>query len=131
FKDVYDKRIPFFSKAQLDEWEEDYDDINPADIHFLIYQHYAVLHRESYEVSYFNVVAIDMLRDEIVDYLDAIEEVKLTDFYTTFLQVPDDFFELKDVLSWLVYESYLFGGEFSARLSNFEEELLEDADPSM
>lgn len=131
FKDVYGKRIPFFSSEQLAEWEEEYDDINPADIHFLIYQYFAVLHREQYRVSYVDVLCIDMLRDEIVDYLDAIEEVRLTDFYTTFLRVPDDFFELKDVLSWLVYDSYLFGHEFSARLANVEEELLEDADPSM
>lgn len=131
FKKAYGKRIPFFSKVQLDEWEEDYEDINPADIHFLIYQHFAVLHRENYKVSYVDVLCIDMLREEIVDYLDAIEEVKLTDFYSTFLQVPDDFFELKDVLSWLVYESYLFGNEFSARLIDFEGKLLEEADPSM
>ncbi len=119
---IYGKRVPFFTKAQLNAWEEEYDDINPGDVYFLVLQYHVTLQREGYG---FEKTNIKLLSDDIFAYLDDIEEVKLTDFYEDFFQPADDYYYVKNLLSWVTMKSYLFGAEFDGKVQEIREDLLE------
>jgi hypothetical protein len=109
---IFGQRVPFFTKAQLKEWE-DCEDINPADIHYLIFV-YMVFLQNSVGISSFPAESFfTELRDQVFECLDEIEDVVLTDFYKDYLLPEPTYIDFKRMLTWFVYEGYLFGHEFT------------------
>src|SRR5699024_622211 len=118
----FGKRLPFFEKEVLNKEEEDYFDIFPTDIYYLLFVSYFIQSttREegkpliAFEDSFFRELA--ML---IFTYLDEIEEVSETEFYESYLIPTKDYFKLKGKLHWFVFNSYLTRIEFSRKIQDF------------
>lgn len=119
-KKHFGKRVPFFDPEVLRQQEEYFGDILPADIHYLAYISYRnmLTFDDDKPVVMFNTPFLLELTECVFDYLEAREEVFVTDFYNEFLQPESDILKFKYQLNWFVYKSYLTGLEFSRKLDD-------------
>lgn len=119
-KNLFGKRLPFSDKDFLQAQEEECEDIQPADIHYLAFKTYLNLINDVDEKTlvYFDKEFFRELTIRVFDYLGNIEEVFTTEFYKTYL-VPDaDYIDFKQKLDWFTFKGYLTGIEFSNRLDD-------------
>lgn len=119
-KKQFGKRLPFSDKDFLQAQEEECEDIQPADIHYLAFKTYLNLINDVDEKTlvYFDKEFFRVLTIRVFDYLGNIEEVFTTEFYKTYL-VPDaDYIDFKQKLDWFTFKGYLTGIEFSNRLDD-------------
>jgi hypothetical protein len=133
-KKLFGKRLPFFDAKELQRQEEEWEDILPADIHYLAYITYLQLVTDDEEktIVYFNKPFFTELSNDVFHYLDQKEEVLTTDFYESFLVPAEDYIEFKQQLDWFTFGSYLTGISFVKKLDSIEWKLLDaDTDPSM
>jgi len=133
-KKLFGKRLPFFDAQQLQQQEEEWEDILPADIHYLAYITYLqlVTDEEEKAIVYFNKPFFTELSNDVFGYLDNKEEVLTTDFYEFFLVPAKDYIEFKQQLDWFTFSSYLTGISFTKKLDDIEWKLMgEDTDTSM
>ena len=123
----FGKRLPFFDNETLQEQEEQYEDILPEDIHYLAYISYLNLLADSGEkpIVLFNTDFLVRLKDSVFDYLEAIEEVVITDFYESFLVPEDDYVDFKRQLHWFTFSSYLTSTEFGRKMAEQTSQLME------
>lgn len=126
-KKHFGKRIPFYDKKILQEQEEKFEDILPADIHYLAYVSYLNLvgDEDSKVLVYFEKEFLIELTEQVFEYLSDIEEVFTTEFYEHYLLPDDDFIDFKSKLDWFTFNGYLTGIEFSGRLEFFLTGLLD------
>jgi len=127
-KKHFGKRIPFFDAQLLLGQEEEWDDILPADIHYLAYITYLNLlaDEDGKEIVLFNTPFLTELAERIFSYLNEKEEVLTTDFYEHFLNPADNYIEFKQQLDWFVFNGYLTGIEFSKRLEGHAWRLIDE-----
>lgn len=113
----FGKRLPFFEAGELNRQEEEYEDILPADLHYLAFINYINLHafEDQKTLVNFHKPYFIELADQVFDYLDHIEEVPATEEYEQFLVPPEDYIAFKQLADWFTFESYLTGLEFSSR----------------
>lgn len=113
----FGKRLPFFDAGELTRNEEEYEDILPADLHYLAFIHYINLHtaEDQKTLVYFHKSFFIELAEQVFDYLDRIEEVPTTEEYEQLLVPPEDYIAFKQLADWFTFESYLTGYEFSSR----------------
>lgn len=112
--------LPFYA---LDEYDPEY--LNPEDFMFLLWHHMGMEREKLYGPD---APSIQEVGHELYDLLEPkIEEVPVTGFYQSYLNIPDDinFFALKNKLIWFAMNSYLLGPEFSSQLARNIEEHLE------
>jgi hypothetical protein len=133
-KKQFGKRLPFFDKKIVEQQEEEFNDILPEDIHYLAYITLLNLltDQEEKPVILFNSDLLIQLKEDIFAYLVEIEEVFTTDFYEKFLVPEQDYIEFKKQLDWFTYNSYLTSIEFTKRIDDHLEKLLDsNTDPSL
>ena len=129
----FGKRLPFFDKETLKQQEGEYDDILPEDIHYLAYISSINLlsYGDEKPIISFNSDFLIRLKDSVFDYLEAIDEVVITDFYESFLVPEDDYIDFKRQLHWFTFSSYLTSTEFGRKMAEQTAQLMdEDIDPS-
>ena len=127
-KKHFGKRLPFFDKKTLQQQAEEWEDILPADIHYLAYISYLnyISYEDEKELVNFDKKFFIALSEKVVDYLGNIEEVLTTDFYKNYLIPGDDYIDFKIRLAWFTFESYLTGIEFSEKIDNHLLEMMEE-----
>ena len=130
----FGKRLPFFDKKTLQQQEEEWEDILPADIHYLAYisyLNYMNYKDEKWLVHFDKKFFIDLSKSVVV-YLNEIEEVLITGFYKSYLIPGDNYIDFKMKLSWFTFKSYLTGIEFSEKMDIYLQQLREKkTEPSM
>jgi|GEM_PF-3342098 len=124
----FGKRVPFYDNKILKEQEDEFEDILPADIHYLVYISYLNVIGEEDEKAlvYFNKDFFLELTERVFDYLSDIEEVLTTDFYQNYLIPDDDFIDFKLKLDWFTFKGYLTKIEFSKKLDNLLWKLIDE-----
>ncbi|MEO5562433.1 MAG: DUF3843 family protein [Chitinophagaceae bacterium] len=133
-KKQFGKRLPFFDASILQQQEEDWGDILPADIHYLGYISYLniLTNTEDDPIILFNTLFFIELTEKVFNYLEKNEEVLIPDFYESFLLPESDYIDFKKQLDWFTYQSYLTGMEFSHKLDDFMLKLVDgETDPSL
>jgi hypothetical protein len=117
----FGKRLPFFDEKILKEQEEEWEDVLPADIHYLLFISYLnfVSNEGGKALVFFNKELFVQLTEKIVDCLNEIEEVPTTDFYQNYLAPDEDYIDFKHKLDWFTYESYLTSIEFSRNIDDY------------
>ena len=127
-KNLFGKRLPFSDKDILQAQEEDFEDIQPADIHYLAYITYLNLINDADEKAlvYFDKDFFRELTERVFDYLSDIEEVFTTGFYKSYLLPDVDYIDFKLKLDWFTFKGYLTGIEFSKRLDDHLFRLVEE-----
>jgi hypothetical protein len=133
-KKLFGKRLPFFDAQDLQQQEKQWEDILPADIHYLAYVTYLQLLTDDEEktIVYFNKPFFTELSKDVFQYLDEKEEVLTTDFYESFLVPAEDYFDFKQQMDWFTFNGYLTAISFNQKLDDIEWKLMEeDTDPSM
>lgn len=120
-KKHFKKRLPFFTKEELEDEELEFDDIISADIHYLLYAKYVALKNtgDEGEIVFFESSFFHEATDAIFNYLLDIEEVHTTTFYERYLIPDEDYIDFKDKLSWFTLEGYLTGVEFTLRMQDY------------
>jgi len=121
---LYGQRVPFFSKEQLEEWE-DCNDIHPADIHYLAFVYLVFLQKTGQTEFFPSEDFFIVLREKVFDHLDQIEEITFTDFYKQYLMADAEPIDFKRILTWFAYDGYLFGYEFKHKREAHEKLLRE------
>jgi hypothetical protein len=133
-KKQFGKRVPFFDLSDLKAQEDLHEDIFPADVHYLLFVSYIIQQtndREKPVIRFDDPFFIELTK-RVFEYMDETEEVPQTAFYESFLTAPDDYFDLKRMLQWFVFGSYLTGKEFSRKLQNhISRQNNEDKDPQL
>ena len=127
-KKLFGKRLPFFDARELQQQEEEYEDILPADIYYLAYITYLQLMNddEAKTLVYFNKPFFIHLSEKVFNYLDKKEEVLTTEFYESFLIPAEDYIEFKQQLDWFTFSNYLTGISFTKKFEAVEWRLLEE-----
>jgi Protein of unknown function (DUF3843) len=134
-KKTIGKRVPFYSNEIIAEYEEQFDDILPCDIHYLAFiSVYSILDAgtKDDEMVTLNFGSAFMLEwvEILVNYFNEIEEVSVTPYYKEFLKKPSNFVEFKMRLAWFTFHSYLHSIEFGNKLKKFVDELSKEISPN-
>jgi hypothetical protein len=128
-KKQFGKRLPFFSAALLQQQEEEWEDILPADIHYLAFMSYVTILRrlqDSITLVKFYKPFFEELTENVSAYLGQIHEVSISAFYKDFLVPAADYTDFKKQLNWFTLNGYLTGIEFSAKRENLLLQLVTD-----
>ena len=128
-KELYDTPLPVLVGKE-DEYDETY--INAADLQFLIWNFYARLYpgyamTPQFEYFYLLSESVFNILDEEVDKGIA------TGFFESYLPVneKDNFYDIKDKLTWFAMESYITGFEYRFKLGQqFLQEQKKHNDPN-
>jgi hypothetical protein len=109
---------PFPLTPNLSEEYSD-DDIQPEDILFLIWYFHVCQGTgdKDKRLVYPDANPFTILADELFEVLDEHEEFSTTDFYETYLHMPDDadYYDVKEKITWLAFKSYLTGYELEKK----------------
>lgn len=119
--DHYGKRLPFFEKDLIKEDEALSDDVHYVDIYYLLfinYTYYLNKYGRSTVVN-FRKKFFEEATVKIIDVLNELEEVPLTNFYDTYLLADIEYIAFKQKLKWFTFKSYLTGIHFTAELNTF------------
>ncbi|MEO8861487.1 MAG: DUF3843 family protein [Ginsengibacter sp.] len=119
-KKHFGKRLPFFDAAILNQYEKEYDDIMPVDIHYLAFIQYICLLSDEKEQAlvFFNKPFFVDLTEQVFDYLNNIEEIVTNNFYEKYLIPAQDYIDFKKQIDWFCFYGYLTGPEFTRQLEH-------------
>lgn|GEM_PF-2839158 len=107
--EMYGQRIPFFSRERLDQWEKQYKDIHPADIHYQLLVYFVHLQKHTIGFHLPEPAFFSSLRDVVINYLDAIEEIQTTHFYEEYLQRDQEYWDFFKKARIFCFKGYLTG----------------------
>ncbi|MCB0644511.1 MAG: DUF3843 family protein, partial [Phaeodactylibacter sp.] len=119
-QELLGKPLPFYDLADYEPGE-----LNPQDLSFLLW-YFISLHSERFHGPDDPVIL--KFGQELYELLEeSIDQVFVTDFYRSFLKIPDDidFFELKSKFNWITFEAYLPALHFNKLVKEKMDEYLE------
>jgi hypothetical protein len=113
---LYGQRIPFFSPEQLKQWEEAYQDIHPADIHYLLLIYVVNWQHNSIRFSMPEEQFFTDVRDRVIGYLNEIQEVERSSFYEGYLASGRDYWDFMNKFRVFMARTYLFGYVYERKM---------------
>lgn len=128
-EDLYGYALPFYDLSDYYK-----DDLNQADIQFLLWYYFGSIHETTY-LPYMS--KFEEASQKIFALLEQYEELPAISAYEKFYEVKstDSYFDLKTKIAYLTNKSFLFGlpaGEyFRNQMEEVEEELIRHIDPEM